>query len=327
MRITNKHGLPLNMELFKPKEPNQKTLSVTRMIDSPLIQWLTLQNWDKLEQDVSDMLYMMEGEAVHSIMEKHAEEGSIVEENMSLMVGDTMVTARADKYVPIYGHSKTPTDEEIHYLIGGEVVDWKGTSVWTYIRALKENGTGAKSEWVKQLNIYAFLFRRLGKPVTQLTVWLKLRDWTPSEKARSGPEYPACGFAKCEIPLWNDAEAQRYIIERIQAHKVCVESKGQYVCTDEERWIRPTTWAVMKKGRKTAVAVFGPGQTRGGGKKEAEDYMLSQPGTCALEERVGGYIRCELYCPVRTICPVLAGEASGRGAPTLAEPDGTEPPF
>jgi len=292
MHITNRYKLPLNMDLFTPREPNKNTLSVTRMIDSPLIQLLTLREWDNLEQDVSDMLYMMEGEAVHSIMEKHAETGAIVEENMALMVGDTMVTARADKF---------------H---GNEVTDWKGTSVWTYMRAKKENGTGARDEWIKQLNVYAFLFRMKGTPVDKLTVWLKFRDWTPSEAARSGPDYPACGFAKCDLPLWTQEEQLAYIQERISVHKACQESGGAYICSDHERWTKPTSWAVMKKGRKTAVAVFGPGQPRGGGQKEADDYASTLSASpITVEVRPGGHIRCELYCPVRRVCPVLKNEA------------------
>lgn len=68
-------------------------------------------------------------------------------------------------------------------------------------------------------------------------------------------------------------------------------------CTDEERWARPTTWAVMKGRGKKAVRVFNDEETARkyiGAKGDQSEYRI--------EERPGQYIRCEGYCPVRAFC-------------------------
>ena len=68
-------------------------------------------------------------------------------------------------------------------------------------------------------------------------------------------------------------------------------------CTPEERWERPTHFAVMKQGQKRVVRVF---DTR----EEAEGNITK--AGLYVEERAGSSVRCEYYCRVASFCPQYA---------------------
>lgn len=298
MRVTNIFNLPLNPALMDFKKPNQDTLSVTRLIDSPLIQRLTVENWDNIEVDVSDMLYILEGQGMHAVLEGHAPANSLVEEGISYKYGGaTEITARPDLYD-----------------IGtGIVTDWKSTSVWSYVKSKKRNKIGARDEWIKQLNVYAYILERNGFPVKGLQAWIWFRDWSVSEHSRYGADYPACKLMKVEIPMWPESERFNYIGDRIILHNQCRNAAtiSDCHCTPEDRWQEPDTYAVMKKGRKTALAVFGS-KTRPGDINDAKNYMYSlESGKVedySVEVRKGGYLRCVSYCNVRFVCPIVKAE-------------------
>jgi hypothetical protein len=87
-------------------------------------------------------------------------------------------------------------------------------------------------------------------------------------------------------------------------------------CSDEERWTKPDTWAVMKKGAKRAVKVFD-------NNKDAVDHMLAMipksllVGQYHIQERKGGRTRCENYCSVADFCTQWAMERAALAAPEM----------
>ena len=72
-------------------------------------------------------------------------------------------------------------------------------------------------------------------------------------------------------------------------------------CTPEERWLRPTKYAVMKKGRKRAIKLH-DNETEAHGHAETlgKDHLV--------ELRKGEAGRCEKYCPVALFCPQFQKE-------------------
>ena len=75
------------------------------------------------------------------------------------------------------------------------------------------------------------------------------------------------------------------------------------VCTDEERYMQPTKWAVMKDGQKKAVKLFDRDE-------DAENYIFTLAGISpakglkySITERKGGYMKCLWYCGVSGVCP------------------------
>lgn len=161
--------------------------------------------------------------------------------------------------------------------------DYKVTSVWSVI-----NG---KKSWEQQLNVLRYLAIKNGHKVSKLQICAILRDW--SYNKRFEQNYPPHPIAIIDIHMWDLAETEKYILERLRMHtEATVEP-----CTAEERWQRPTTYAVMKEGRKSAVRVLPS-------KIEAEQYMTIKKldDKHYIQERIGENIRCERYCNVKQWC-------------------------
>lgn len=265
MQVTNEYNLPdaivRSVSNFRPLVKDR--FSVTDLIGPPLMRQLKIKHWDEITEDASDKLWMLLGSAVHYILEKSSPENALEEEKLEVPFMGVTIVGKVDLW---------------H---GGEISDWKITSVYSFL-------LGDKPEWEAQLNLYSYLYSAHGFQTERLRIYAILRDWQKS-KALASADYPQIPFMSVDVRLWNQEELMNYIGQRIHLH----QTEGRE-CTDEERWARPTTYAVKKEGRKTAVRVF---DTRG----EAETLALTDPKHF-VEERKGEYIRCKSFCPVRNFC-------------------------
>jgi hypothetical protein len=278
MKITNKYNLPESIfqavagQVYPPR-PDR--FSVTDLINPPLMRQLKLQHWNSLEEDCSERLWSLLGQAIHAVLEKTVIDETLQEEKIVQEFQGVKISGRIDLY-----HGVTKTIE-----------DYKVTSVYSFL-------LGEKIEWQQQLNIYKWLFEHTGFEVQALKIHAILRDWKATE-AQKNNDYPPIPFITLNIPVWSNENIESFIIERLKAHQ---EGK---VCTNEERWYRGEKWAVKKSGNKTAMKVF---ETEEKALKFKEEYSKQYPRVqLEIEYRHGQYLRCELYCPVRTHCPVKGG--------------------
>jgi hypothetical protein len=267
MKITNAHNLPQSLinVLSRSHEPTPGRYSASDIINPPWIRLLRERNYDRIEQDVSDMLWMLLGSATHYILEGGAPKESLAEEKMTVnLSGFTIVC------VPDLWHDKV-------------ISDWKITSVYSFL-------LGDKPEWEKQLNIYKWMYAKHGFETNKLTIHAILRDWQKSKTFRD-EDYPPIPFHSLDVPVWDDIDTETMIRNWIG------DLDCPYPCDDVARWARPTTWAVMKEGRKTALRVFPT-------EEEACNYLLLQstPPKTSIVKREGEYVRCKSYCSVSKFC-------------------------
>ena len=173
----------------------------------------------------------------------------------------------------------------------GVLQDYKFSSVWEYIH-------GLKPERIAQLNCLAELAVSNGYGVTKLQVVMMFRDWSAT-KAKNDHTYPQSQVALIDVPFWKQEKRQAYIAERVRLHKAA--DNGETIhCTDEERWANGHKWAVMKKGRKSALKVADS-------EIAAQNWMMEKgisdcDNVHYIEFRKGKYNRCEGYCPVSEFC-------------------------
>jgi len=167
-----------------------------------------------------------------------------------------------------------------------KLTDWKVTSVFSFL-------LGDKPEWEAQLNCYKWLYEQNGFKVTKLQIVAILRDWMMS-RARQEPDYPQCAVMVVDIPMWEPKVAQEYIEHRVRIHQQAetVPDNGLTPCKPEERWEKPTTYAVMKPGNKRARRVFDVSDEAFNEKKTGEIVV----------ERPGESIRCQRYCKAMLWC-------------------------
>jgi hypothetical protein len=275
MRITNKAGLPdaiVWAVLNDRYDAGESHITVTRLIDAPQVRILARRHWEELEEDVADRIWALLGQVVHGILER-AETIALTEERLFANIESWRVSGQFDRLV---------------LFPDGTLQDYKLTSVWSVIN-------GGKIEWERQLNCLRLLAHVNGYQVERLQIIAILRDWSKG-KARRGENYPAIQVQVLDVPVWSLDEAERYMHERVRLHQQA--EQGQVPeCTAEERWEQPTTYAVRRKGRKTAIRVL---------ENQAEAEAMAEEAGGYVGVRPGRSVRCEEYCPVSRFCPQFA---------------------
>ena len=175
------------------------------------------------------------------------------------------------------------------------ISDFKVTSVWSVVFD--------KTSWHKQLNVYAYLVRKAkGQTVKKVQIVALLRDWV-RRKAEEGGDYPSAPIVIIDIPLWSNEEQDDYVESQMKAHIEAANTENLIHCTSEETWEKATVYAVMKKGRKSAVRLFSS-------EAEANERVAKEGDNHYLEIRKGEKTRCtQDWCGVSQWCDQFQAES------------------
>lgn len=278
MEYTNNHNLPLSVfqalmrSSYDLSKTDQNILSVTSLIEAPKVRQLKIRHWQDLKEDASENLWKILGSSVHWVMEGIPDKDRFKEERLNEQVDGTRVTGRIDLY-------------EAKECI---VQDYKVTSAWSVVYAPE-----GKIEWERQLNAYAWLYRKAGFEVKGLRIVCLLRDW---QKSKVGDGYPQIPIVIYDVPLWDVNKQQEYIESRVRFHKVCMNDPDDTIpeCSPEERWATPDVWAVHKGKNIRATKLCKSYQ-------EAEE-VAKEVEKARIEFRKGEDKKCIGYCQVREWC-------------------------
>jgi hypothetical protein len=273
-KLTNVHGLPEAIVAAVQNDPytGGGDISTTKLIDSPRVRVLGGKHKDEITVDVSERVWALLGQAVHTILERAGlrQEGMVVEERLYADVDGWQVSGQVDSM----------------HLEMQKLSDYKVSTVW------KKNGSDS---WTRQLNVLRWLAHKNGHTINTLEVIGIFRDWRKSEALRD-PSYPQSAIQTIHVPVWTLEDAEDYVRERVAIHQAA--SKGIDIqCTDEERWMSPSKFALMKDGGKRAVRVA----------NSAEDLGEPLDGYTIIE-RKGEAKRCSMYCDVAPFCTQWAAE-------------------
>lgn len=266
--ITNLHGLPQSIVAAVTNDPytGGGDISATKLIDSPRIVHLTRQHHAEISVDVSERVWSLLGQAVHTILERAGlrAEGMVAEQRLFAKVLGWEISGQFD----------------VMHLESKTLCDYKVTTVY------KHKGN---DKWTQQLNILRWLANQNGYEVDRLQIIAIFRDWRKAEAERSS-DYPRAAIQTIDIPVWSMEDAQDYIEERVHLHQQARRGIDIH-CTDDERWYSGTKYALMKPGGSRALKVFDD-------MPEPEQI----PDGYTVEVRNGEYKRCELYCDVAPFC-------------------------
>lgn len=266
--VTNVHGLPRSIVAAVTNDPytGGGDISATKLIDAPQVAQLYRQHHDKVVVDVSERIWSLLGQAVHTILERAGlrQEGMIAEQRLFAEVMGWSLSGQFDVM-----------DLELK-----QISDYKVTTVY------KAKGN---DKWTQQLNVLRWLAAQNGYEVERLEIIAIFRDWRKVEAERN-EEYPKAAIQQINIPVWDLQEAQDFIEERVALHQAA--RNGQPIlCTDEERWYSGTKYAVVKPGATRALKVF-----------DAPPADEEVPAGYVVHERPGEYKRCQHYCDVAPFC-------------------------
>lgn len=289
MRITNNLNLPQPFvsAVESDYRYKDKRYSVTSVLKGTKEAILQRRHADDIEQDVSDMIWLIFGTAMHSVLENAQEKRDELKEtkieidmpNGYVLSGQQDLYSESEKMITDY---KTGTVWKVIY------DDWK--------------------DYQNQCLCYAYMFNKLGFPCDKAQIVMVLKDWSAS-KAKFDPSYPQhpvyikkfkfteIDFEKCELMLktkFNEIEA----FEKLDDDQIPD-------CSEEERWAEPTKYAVMKQGRKSAVKLFDR-------REDAIRYLEDLDNKYYLETREGTDKKCCNYCSCNKFCSYWKEKYEGR---------------
>jgi hypothetical protein len=270
MKITNRFSLPEPLLKAVTWDIHPRTgFSVTDLIQPPRITQLTRRHWDEIEIDASDRIWVLLGSAIHYVLDKSDIPDTEREQFVRVNVDGFGLVGRVD-----LSHNLT-------------TFDYKVTSVWGFV--FEPEG---RKDWHAQLNIYRWMRLKNNLPTDRIRVCAILRDWQQSKT--NNADYPPVPVAIIDIPIWPDEKVESYLKERIRMHIEAEKLPDDKLplCTPEDTWSKPTTYAIMKPNRKIAVKVCNS-------REEAERKMLEGE---YIVERPSKRGRCEGYCDVNPFC-------------------------
>lgn len=278
MYITNPNNLP--DAIVQAVTPDQtrgldpKRMSITDLINPPMMRYLRHKHWHEMSERVDDRVWLMLGMAFHEWI-------------------DNKTTSHSEIKLEHEMHGYTVVGV-IDLMEGATIVDYKVTSVYSFL-------LGEKDEWVAQLNSYAWLLRQVGGKAhpqyagikaNQLKIIAILRDWSYLKLVRD-PEYPKSAILEKVLPLWSDADQDKYIQDRFALHMLATPP----VCNSVDRWHKEDSWAVKNPAVQKARRVL-PSE------EGAKEWALkNMKGEFKIEHRSGEDSRCKYYCGARKFCP------------------------
>lgn len=315
MKYTNKHGVPdglfraITSSDYDPSKSQWNVISLTALLDSPKVRMLKIRHWQEAEEDAMDCIARFIGTSVHdkiAMANRNAQTESLSEERLYLNCETFEVhTATPGKrvkeqdwynedvwFISMQFDSYLQPDDKT-----GILEDYKTTSAWTMV--FDKDG---KPGWEEQLNIEAYVLRKIGFPVTALRNNLLFKDWSESQARKNGANYPQVPFTTINHKIWTDEQVEQYVRFRLRSHtdKVNLPDDEIPECTTDERWAKATTWAVMKEGRVSAVKVcYSKNEAEGRAREEAHKTGKE---IFDVVERKGEDIRCQRYCSFKNFC-------------------------
>lgn len=346
MIFTNKLNISESLVNAIKKDSYSKgdsDFSVTGLINPARIEALRVKHDSQIKEDVSDRIYSLLGQSIHTILERAAlgdfadldsarlslvrllasnqcpSENSIKEAmstvvtyltNLKDILLETLETLPEKRFyhtfnVPNYGKIVVSGQIDVYNKSTKLLEDYKVTSAFA-VRELKE-------EHAKQMNMQRYLLNKNGIIVQRMQIVGILRDWSKLERARNvtqfgevNANYPEHQIKMLEVPIIPDEEVEKFIIDRIVVHLKARQVELPQ-CSKEEKWQTDSKYALMKKGAKRAVKLFNTKQAAVG---ELTD-TAADVKVYYIEERPSEAKRCMSYCSVSEFCDQFKNEKKG----------------
>lgn len=294
MKITNALNLPQPFVdaasrdyAYKPKR-----YSATALLKGVRQCILERRHDDEIEQDVADMVWAIFGTAVHGILEQGEESQSQIKENK--LVVDLPNGYQLSGIFDLYDDAT------------GTVTDYKTASVWKIKFGCWDNWKPKNNDqfdaWRKQTLIYCWMLRQIGFDAHRGEIVALLKDHSKT-KAKINEHPP--------LPVWqigwdftadDFAEIEAWIMAKFEEIERCEQLPDEELplCSEEERWTRPGKFAVMKKGRKSAVRLYD--DKNDAYQRAAGENRNTSGEPFYVEERKGSDPKCMDYCSACEFC-------------------------
>lgn len=292
-KIVDNIGLPTPvLEAIKnrPYDKGDADISITGLQTPPRITQLLDRLGDEVEQEAADLIYALEGSAMHSVFEWAS--STMDSDNFHF---EKRLFAEIDGW-------KVSGQMDLIDLQQKLIQDYKRCSYWVGVYGIKE-------EWTQQLNGYRWLCHKNGIDIERLEICAVYRDWSKEKAWRGERGYPQKGIEIFHIDVWPLDRAEAWIKERVAIHQkaILTATSKLPLCTPEERWEKKGQFAVEVKGEKKARKLEATRQDALNWM--AEHLQPSDISKATVIQRDGYPKRCIGWCPVRKQCSFGKGWA------------------
>ena len=232
-----------------------------------------------MTSDVLDFIWALFGTSVHYVLETSAKQkGCMVEVTLFTTINVDGEEIRISCTIDLI---EQPA-----------VYDYKVTSAWA---VMKDGGLAVKPDWKAQLNINYYIARMNGfAELDRAFVVTILRDWSYMNMVKN-KDYPREQVVKLPVPLLRMELLEAFVKTRVQQHRQAEGLSDDELpeCTPEERWEKPSCWAVYKSPQaKRAYKLCDT-------EAQADSVYESLGGdvtSAYIELRQGESPRCDRYC-------------------------------
>lgn len=298
MQYTNKLGLPesvANAIISQGSAHRGERFTASGIANNSVrMHQLIRRHKDEITVDVADRYKAWMGSAIHAALEKHVAKNELSEQYLTMEVAGEKISGTADLL----------TQEGDDYIIQ----DYKTTSVNKVLFADYD-------EWKKQLSVYRCLFWEHGFKVGKLQVVIMLNDWYPSKARQEGyPRTPIVTITLVPMTIQDTVQMIEDYVKLVMTYEKTPDDDLPF-CTNEELWARGEKFALMRKGRKTAIKLFDKEEEAEKAKGATNEYIEHRPPKVA---------RCN-YCDAKQFCSqyralVNKGMVDGIAPSDLAKP-------
>lgn len=283
MRITNKYQLPSYVYEWAAQDNYDHkpgSISPSKLLMPPRMWVLIEKHWGDIEVDVSELLKMRFGDAIHDSFEAVNLSNCMQERRISM---------------PFYGWNLRGKPDIVQEGPEGfTITDIKTTSVWNFLSGQREE------DYVIQMSVYAYIFAynwpELAEKIrSEGEICYVLLDWQRG-RANTG-DYPEIPVRTKKLALWSYQATQEYIIEKLREyeHARQLYESGEEMPECDDLWLPDKQWALMKRGNKRVTrwhSSYYSAQEQLDSINSKEYYIEYYPGQPK---------RCE-YCNARQFC-------------------------
>ena len=284
MKISNKFGFPSSIvrAVEKEYEYKPKRYSVTSLLQTDRELMLKRRYNDEIEQDVSEMIWLLFGTSVHYILENiELEDYEKVEYKMEHTLNNGYTLSGILDYL---------SDKD------KLILDYKVVKTYSYI--FDRNN----EKYRKQLQMCAWLYyKETGKWYSKGQIIMIFKDWNKTNLL-TNKDYPKFPVATIDFDLGTPEEIENWIVNKFK-HIQYLEGLNDLdlpLCSMEERFNTGDKYAVKKKVWKKAFRVFD-------NLNDARELLITleqkYPGEYEIEERIGEDKKCKNYCSCCQFCP------------------------
>jgi hypothetical protein len=257
-----------------------KTYRVTSLLKGIRETILEKRHAGEIEQDVSDMIWLLFGRAVHGILENQQEAGHEIKE--------TRLIIDFDEY-QLSGQFDLYNEQE------KKITDYKTCSIWKVL-------FGDYADWKRQLLIYSYMMQQIGFEVKSGEIVAIMKDHSKRD-AKIKADYPKLPVKVIEFDFTEQdfIDIENWLNYRFAEIRTCenLPDDDLPLCTPEERYNSGDKYAVMKNGNKKAMRVLDT-------KEDAERWMETGGGNY-IETRPGEDKKCLDYCAACEFCSYYKG--------------------